>query len=110
MTVKHYILTNDGHITEYSAEEAFRVANGMRTLPEYADSRQRYIQVQFDEQGEDKLQIRIAGAYVSFDAQGQLRDANALVTGGEHPITPFEHDTCVQLALRGALNVAVTLH
>jgi RNase P/RNase MRP subunit POP5 len=112
MQVKHYILTNDGRIAEFSTEEAFKVANRLSALPEYASSRQRYVQVQFDEPEEateDSLKVRIAGAYVSFDGQGRLSDANAPAEN-ESAITRFEHETCVQLALRAALGERVTVH
>lgn len=112
MQVKHYILTNDGRITEFSTEEAFKVANGLSALPQFADTRQRYIQVQYDEpegQETDKLQVKIAGAYVSFDAAGKLREAGS-PADGEEPISRFEHDTCVQLALKGAIGEAIILH
>jgi hypothetical protein len=112
MQVKHYILANDGRIAEFSTEEAFKVANRLSTLPQYADSRQRYVQVQFDDPDEaapESLKVRIAGAYVSFDGQGRLSDANAPAEN-ETAITRFEHETCVQLALRAALGEHVTLN
>lgn len=112
MQIKHYILTDDGRIAEFSTEEAFKVANRLSALPQYADSRQRYVQVQFDDPEEamvDSLKVRIAGAYVSFDGQGRLSDANA-PEDNESAISSFEHETCVQLALRNALGERVTLH
>ena len=112
MPVKHYILSNDGQIAEYSTEQAFLVANGLSPLPEFADSRQRYVQVQYDEPeelGTEKLQVRVSGAYVSFDGQGRLSGAGTN-TDGREPISRFEQDTCVQLALREALREARILH
>ncbi len=112
MQVKHYILSNDGRIAEFSTEEAFKVANRLSSLPQYADSRLRYVQVQFDDQEDvlpDKLKVRIAGAYVSFDKQGRLSDADAPVET-ENAISNFEHETCVQLALRSRLGDQITLH
>lgn len=112
MQVKHYILSNDGRIAEFSTEEAFRVANRLSALPQYADSRLRYVQVQFDELDEslpEELKVRIAGAYVSFDGQGRLNDANAPAEN-DNAISNFEHETCVQLALRSALREGITVH
>jgi hypothetical protein len=112
MQVKHYILSDDGRIAEFSTEEAFKVANRLCALPQYADSRLRYVQVQFDEPDEsaaDGLRVRIAGAYVTFDAQGRLNGANAPAEN-ESAISRFEHETCVQLALRSALSEHITLH
>jgi hypothetical protein len=112
MQIKHYILSNDGRIAEFSTEEAFKVANRLSTLPQFADSRQRYVQVQFDELGEaapENLKVRIAGAYVSFDDQGRLSNADAPAEN-DTAISNFEHETCVQLALRGALGEPMTLH
>lgn len=112
MQVRHYILSNDGRIAEFSTEQAFKVANRMCALPQFADSRQRYVQVQFEEPAEatgEQLRVRIAGAYVSFDQQGRLSDADAPDTA-ESAISRFEHETCVQLALREALHESVTLH
>ena len=112
MQVKHYILSNDGHIAEFSTEEAFKVANRLSTLPQFADSRQRYVQVQFDELDEaapDTLKVRIAGAYVSFDDQGRLSNADAPAEN-DNAISSFEHETCVQLALRAALGENITVH
>lgn len=112
MQVRHYILSDDGRIAEFSTEEAFKVANRLSALPQFAASRQRYVQVQFEEPEEvlsDKLKVRIAGAYVSFDEQGQLSEADA-PTETESAISSFEHETCLQLALREALRENVVLH
>ena len=112
MQIKHYILTDDGHIAEFSTEEAFKVANRLSALPQFAGSRQRYVQVQFDApdgSAPEELKVRIAGAYVSFDGQGRLSDADA-PSENESAISSFEHETCVQLALRNALGERVTLH
>lgn len=112
MQIKHYILTNDGRIAEFSTEEAFKVANRLSALPQFADSRQRYVQVQFDELDgpvTEKVKVRIAGAYVSFDGQGHLSETDA-PGENDNAISNFEHETCVQLALRNQLGEAITLH
>jgi hypothetical protein len=112
MQVRHYILSDDGRIAEFSTEEAFKVANRLSSLPQYADCRLRYVQVQFDDQEDvlpDRLKVRIAGAYVSFDKQGRLSDADAPAEA-DNAISNFEHETCVQLALRSQLSSQITLH
>jgi hypothetical protein len=112
MQVRHYILSNDGRIAEFSTEEAFKVANRLSSLPQYADSRLRYVQVQFDDLEDaapEKLKVRIAGAYVSFDDQGRLSNADAPAEN-DNAISSFEHETCVQLALRSELGENVTVH
>lgn len=113
MQIRHYILSDDGRITEFSTEEAFKVANRLSALPQYADRRLRYVQVQLDNEdlsAPDKLKIRIAGAYVSFDGQGRLSDANA-PTEDDNAISSFEHETCMQLALRSTdIGENIVLH
>lgn len=105
MHIKHFVLTDDGRIREYSSEEAFSVANGMTRIPELADLKVRYLQVRFDEESaeDDAMQIVTAGASIRFDADGRLCEADNLEIAEEPqekaPITAFEQETCVQLAL-----------
>lgn len=111
MEVKHFILTNDGRIEQFSTEEAYMVANGISALPQFADSRLRYVQVQFDPEAqtlfeEEPLQVRTAGAYVRFDEKGMLVGAGDS-EAGEEVISYFEHETCVQLALKDSLQDTV---
>lgn len=110
MHIKHYLLSSDGGIQEFTSEEAARVANGFRTLPQYADSRARYVQVAFDEpDDDDDIRVRTAGACLCFDAHGRLTEA----TSGddcEETLSRFEHDTCVQLALRDTPYMHDTVH
>ena len=102
MHIKHFVLSNDGHIHEFSSEQAYKVANGVDTVPALADAHVRYVQVQFDEQSnEEPLQVVTAGALVDFDSEGRIVDIGA-VEPGKMPITPFEQETCIQLALSEA--------
>lgn len=102
MHIKHFVLSDDGHIHEFSSERAFKVANGLDTVPEFADAHVRYVQVQFDEQSnEEPMQVVTAGAMVHFDANGRVLEVGA-VAPGSMPITPFEQETCIQLALSEA--------
>lgn len=103
MLIKHFVLTDDGRIREYSSEEAFGVASGMARIPELARLKVRYLQVRFnEEQEEDALQVITAGATLSFDADGRMCEADDLQMAADSkntPITAFEQETCVQLAL-----------
>lgn len=104
MLIKHFVLTDDGRIREYSSEEAFSVINGMTRIPELADLKVRYLQVRFDEeQDDDTMQVVTAGAAISFDGDGRLCEADNLDISekqeAEPPISAFEQETCVQLAL-----------
>ena len=108
MYIKHFVLTDDGSIREYSSEEAFSVANGITRIPELADLKVRYLQVRFDEtqEEEDSLQVVTAGAAIRFDGDGRLCEADNLAISSdeedEAPISAFEQETCVQLALESA--------
>ncbi len=104
MLIKHFVLTDDGRIREYSSEEAFSVVNGMKSIPELADLKVRYLQVRFDEQQEDDtMQVVTAGAAIRFDDEGRLCEADNLEISAkpekQAPISEFEQETCVQLAL-----------
>ncbi|WP_353253153.1 hypothetical protein [Salinisphaera sp. PC39] len=99
MTVRHFLLTHDDSIEEFSEEEAARVASGDTPLPRFADKRLRYLQVsveQADESGQ--IQVRTVGAVVGFDEEGRLQEAAA--PEDETEFTSFEHDACVQFALK----------
>lgn len=100
MATRHFLLTHDGRIEEYSESQAASVAAGLSPLPQYADKRLRYVQVAFDEaerhQGE--LHVYTMGAVIDFDAEG--RPANADTPKDDEAVSDFEHDACVQFALR----------
>ena len=107
MNIKHYIFA-DNRIREFSNEEGSRVANGERLLPEYADSKLRYVQVVLDpNESKGALQVQIAGAYLQFDEEGRLKEAGAREV---KEADKFEHETCVQLALSERYREAITLH
>ncbi|GEM_PF-707169 len=104
MLIKHYVLTDDGRIREYSSEEAFGAASGMGRIPELADRKVRYLQVRFDDEVDtDSLQVVTAGVALRFDGDGRICEADNIEIAPkiEHgaPITAFEQETCVQLAL-----------
>lgn len=112
MQIKHFILTDDGRIEEYSSEQAMSVANGQVAIPSFAGTTQRYLQVQFDEEqtsAKGELVVTTAGALVHFDKDGKLTGAGA-PDEDENPITRFEFDTCVQLALQGTVEEIRDVH
>ena len=95
---RHFILTADG-IREFSPDQAAMIAAGMRTAPEYAHSRVRYLQLTVHDDNESEFEVAAAGGCIEFDDQGRLRGAGA-PTGPDEQISSFEYDTCVQWALR----------
>lgn len=100
MAIRHFLLTHEGSIEEFSEEEAVRVATGDASLPRFADKRLRYLQVAVEEPDESgQIQVRTLGAVIGFDGQGRLREAG--VPGDEaETVSHFEHDACVQFALK----------
>jgi len=106
----HFVLTPDGGVREFSADLAARVAAGSGRLPEYADSRVRYLQITVStEPNDDDIKIVSAGASIRFDATGRMTEAAPLKVEGDQ-ISSFEHDACVQWALRDVPVAAATRH
>lgn len=108
MEIRHFVLTQDGEIREFSADEAAQIAAGANRLPEFAQRRVRYLQVSWDNEGAAELKIQTAGAAIRFDADGRLTEATP--PGDEEKISRFEHDTCVQWALRDVASAPLTFH
>lgn len=106
--IRHYVLTTDGGIREFSAEEAARIAAGANRVPEFADSDLRYLQVSWEPDVDQELRIQTAGAAIHFDAEGKMVEARP--TTDEEKISRFEHDTCVQWALRELVSARPTLN
>lgn len=104
MSTRHFLLTQDGAIEEFTEDEASAVAEGKHELPRFADERLRYVQVDFDEQANDEgeLRVRTLGAIVRFDADGRLCEADSASQDAD-TLTEFEHDACVQFALRDTI-------
>lgn len=102
MATKHFLLTNDDRLEEFSDEEAARVANGSGLLPQFAESRVRYVQVAFDDDAneEGELKVYTMGAIVGFDTDGRLSETES-EEQDQQPLSSFEQDACVQFALRG---------
>lgn len=108
MQTKHFVLTLDGGIREFTAEQAALVAAGADRLPEFAERRVRYLQVTVDDENGSELRIQTAGASIEFDHEGKLRQAGP--TAPEEQISRFEHDAVVQWAIKSIPNVAPTFH
>lgn len=106
--VRHFLLTGDGRISEFSAEAATMIAAGARKVPEFADRRVRYLQLMVDDESGTELKVRTAGAFVRFDADGRLSEAGP--PSENEQITRFEHDAVVQWALRDRPAVAPIFH
>lgn len=106
--IRHFVLTQEGEIREFSSEEAALIAAGANKLPEFAECRMRYLQVSWDDEPSSELRIQTAGAAIRFDADGRLTEAAP--PGDEEKISRFEHDTCVQWALRNIAVAPLTFH
>ncbi len=108
MHIRHFVLTAAGDIREFSTEQAALIAAGANKLPEFADQRLRYLQVSLEDSSETELKIQTAGASIRFDAEGTMAEASP--PSDQENITRFEHDACVQWALKDIPATAVTFH
>jgi hypothetical protein len=106
--IRHFVLTQGGEIREFSSDEAAMIAAGANRLPEFAERRMRYLQVSWDSEPASEMRIQTAGAAIRFDAEGRLTEAVA--PAEEEKISRFEHDTCVQWALRKVAVAPLTFH
>jgi hypothetical protein len=105
--LKHYVLNRDGSLQEFSDEESTLIASGLRAVPEFSNERVRYVQVQVlepkradEESTEAQVEVRLAGAALSFDEEGKLTLAEALEE--LEAVNDFERQTCAELALQSA--------
>jgi hypothetical protein len=106
--IRHFVLTSGGEIREFSSDEAALIAAGANRIPEFAERRMRYLQVSWDDESSAELKIQTAGAAIRFDAEGRLTEATP--PAEEEKISRFEHDTCVQWALRKSAVAPLTFH
>lgn len=106
--IRHFVLTQEGLVREFTGEQAALIAAGANRLPEFADCQLRYLQVAWDSEAESEIRVQTAGACIRFDADGRLTEA-APPDDGEL-ISRFEHDTCVQWALREIAAVHPIVH
>ena len=107
--IHHFVLTPDHRLREFSGEQAARVAAGAGKLPEFADRSVRYLQVTVSKESEDELKVITAGAKIKFDHSGRLTEAGP-IGDRDQRISHFEHDCCVQWALREWPAEPVTYH
>lgn len=111
MSTHHFLLTQEGSIEEFSEAEASEVAEGKRDLPQFAEKRLRYVQVAYEDQANEngEIHVKTMGAIVSFDDAGRLREAGS--ADNEHDkLDAFEHDACVQYALRDTIGPQYALN
>lgn len=111
MPTRHFLLTQDNAIEEFTDEQASRVADGTDTLPRFADKRLRYVQVDFDDTADSdgELNVRTLGAIISFDDEGRMLRAGSLEDEADE-LSHFEHDACVQFALKETIPESYALN
>ena len=108
MQIRHFVLSSNGSIREFSPEQAALIASGADRLPEFAAQRVRYLQLTLDDAADTELKIQTAGACIRFDADGRMTEA-APPTEDE-TFSRFEHDACVQWALKDLPAAPITFH
>ena len=106
--VRHFVLTGDGRIREFSPEQAAKVAAGASRMPEFADERVRYLQLTLEDETDTEIRIQSAGASIRFDGDGKLLEAGPATP--EDQISGFEHDAVIQWVLRDRPTVGPTFH
>lgn len=111
MSIRHFLLTEDGAMEEFTEDEASAVVEGKQDLPRFADQQLRYVQVAFDDQANDEgeIQVKTLGAIVKFDDEGRLAEADQ-ARDAQDELNEFEHDACVQFALRDTLPQSYALN
>lgn len=106
---RHFVITPDGGIREFTAEQASMIAAGARSVPEFAGRNLRYLQLTVDEANDGgEIKVQTAGASIRFDDDGKLKDAAP--PNESERISSFEHDAVVQWALRNVPAVAPIFH
>ncbi|MGQ0701405.1 MAG: hypothetical protein ACT4PZ_24570 [Panacagrimonas sp.] len=108
MNVRHFVLTPQGGIHEFTAEQAALIAAGSDLMPEFADSRVRYLQVSVDDESGTELKIQTAAASIQFDHAGKMTQATP--PSPEEQVSRFEHDAVVQWAIKNIPSVAPVFH
>lgn len=106
---RHFIITPDGGIREFSTEQAALVASGTQRVPEFAGRDLRYLQLTVDDESNSgELKVQTAGARISFDSNGRMTEAAP--PKDSEQISRFEHDAVVQWALKNVPAVAPVFH
>ncbi|HEY9547175.1 MAG TPA: hypothetical protein VIR56_14280 [Solimonas sp.] len=107
--IRHFVLTPEGGIREFTSDQAAGIAAGASRLPEFANHDLRYLQLTMkDNMSSGELKIQTAGARIRFDEEGRMTEAGPPVES--EPITHFEHDAVVQWVLRDVPVAAATFH
>ena len=107
--IRHFLLTPEGGIREFSTEQAALIAAGANRLPEFATRRIRYLQLTLDDVNDNgEIKVQTAGASIQFDDEGKLAEAGPPAENEQ--ISRFEHDAVVQWALKSIPTVAPTFH
>lgn len=107
--VRHFVLTPEGGIREFTTEQAALIAAGAGRIPEFATRRVRYLQLTVDDSEDTgELKVQTAGASIQFDSDGRLAEAGP--PADTEQISRFEHDAVVQWALKNIPTVAPTFH
>lgn len=106
--IRHFLISPEGGIREFTTEQAALVAAGTGRVPELADCRVRYLQLTVDDSQAGEIKVQTSGASVRFDADGRVTEAGP--AADDVAITRFEHDAVVQWALRDVPAVAPTFH
>lgn len=109
MQTRHFVLTTEGSIREFSTEQAALIAAGANRVPEFATQKLRYLQVTLDDLTDTELKVQTAGACIRFDAEGRMQEAEPPAATDE-AISRFEHDACVQWALKDLPVAPLTFH
>lgn len=111
MSVRHFLLAQDGSMEEFTEAQAAAVADGSQQLPRFADKKLRYVQVAYEDRANEdgEIHVRTMGAIVSFDGDGRLREAGS-ATDETDKLDKFEHDACVQYALRETVGQSYALN
>lgn len=108
--IRHFVITRDGRVREFSAQQAALVASGVNSLPEFASDRLRYLQITVDTGSSGQIKVQTGSACLRFDDDGRFTGAEAPEHDDDR-IDPFEYDACIQWALsKVAESVAVTFH
>lgn len=106
---RHFVITPEDGIREFTAEQASLIAAGASRIPEFAGRNLRYLQLTVDDESSSgELKVQTAGASIRFDAEGRLKEAAP--PDESERISSFEHDAVVQWALRKLPVVTPVFH
>lgn len=108
--MKHYVIDADGGIREFSKEAGSKIAAGLQGIPDFAASKQRYLQVKVvPNESQEKLEVHLASAWLEFDQQGSL--INVLPDNAENKEPDdFLRQTCAELALADEAQLPLVWH